>query len=82
MKPVLFARGCSLDGGVHGLFTIAGRSDAPGCKLKQPDFAAHLAVNNVTFRIPTPLFGLGFVESTPDTTLQSNLTSNKAGKRR
>jgi hypothetical protein len=26
------------DGGVHSLFTIAGRSDAPGCSLAQPDF--------------------------------------------
>jgi CxxC motif-containing protein (DUF1111 family) len=71
----------SPDGGVHGLFTIAGRSDAPGCKLKQPDFAAHLAANNVIFRIPTPLFGLGLVEATPDATLQANLTANKAAKR-
>src|ERR1700722_12703038 len=26
------------DGGVHGLFTIAGRHDATGCTLAQPDF--------------------------------------------
>ena len=26
------------DGGVHNLYTIAGRSDAPGCTLVQPDF--------------------------------------------
>src|SRR5258708_2694728 len=26
----------SPDGGVHGLFTIAGRSDAPGCTLARP----------------------------------------------
>src|SRR5262249_1877968 len=25
------------NGGVHDLFTIAGRSDAPGCGLRQPD---------------------------------------------
>ena len=29
------------DGGVHALFTIAGRTDAAGCTLAQPDFAAH-----------------------------------------
>ena len=57
------------DGGVHDLFTIAGRSDAPGCGLAQPAFASELANNNVIFRIPTPLFGLGFVENTPDATL-------------
>ncbi|HEY1312245.1 MAG TPA: hypothetical protein VGE92_00120, partial [Steroidobacteraceae bacterium] len=26
------------DGSVHALFTISGRSDAPGCRLAQPDF--------------------------------------------
>jgi CxxC motif-containing protein (DUF1111 family) len=61
------------DGGVHGLFTIAGRSDAPGCSLAQPDFASALAASNVIFRIPTPTFGLGLVENTPDSTLQANL---------
>ncbi|HVP51713.1 MAG TPA: di-heme oxidoredictase family protein [Terriglobales bacterium] len=63
------------DGGVHGLFTIAGRSDAPGCALAQPNFAQQLAANNVIFRIPTPLFGLGLVEMTPDITLRANLLS-------
>jgi len=70
-----------LDGGVHNLFSIAGRSDAPGCNLKQPDFAAQLAVNNVIFRIPTPLFGLGLVENTPDSVFKANLAST-ADRRR
>ncbi len=64
------------DGGVHGLYTIAGRSDAPGCKLAQPDFATQLENHNVIFRIPTPTFGLGLVENTPDATLQANLAAN------
>ena len=63
----------TLDGGVHNLFSVAGRTDAPGCDLKQPDFAAQLAANNVIFRIPTPLFGLGLVENTPDSELKRNL---------
>ncbi|MGH9510962.1 MAG: di-heme oxidoredictase family protein [Terriglobales bacterium] len=63
------------DGGVHNLFSIAGRSDAPGCNLKQPDFAAQLAAHNVVFRIPTPLFGLGLVENTPDYVFRVNLDS-------
>ena len=33
----------SKDGGVHGLYTIAGRIDAPGCNLAQPNFAAQQA---------------------------------------
>ncbi len=70
----------SLDGGVHDLFTIAGRSDAPGCTLGQPNFALQLAYNNVIFRIPTPLFGLGLVEATPDAILQTNLAANRAAK--
>ena len=63
------------DGGVHNLFTIAGRSDAAGCTLQQPNFAAALAANNAIFRIPTPTFGLGLVEFTPDATLQANLAA-------
>jgi CxxC motif-containing protein (DUF1111 family) len=69
-----------LDGGVHALFTIAGRTDAPGCTLAQPDFATQLANGNVIFRIPTPLFGLGLVENTADATLQANLAANASAK--
>ena len=54
------------DGGVHVLFTITGRSDAPGCNIGQPDYSDPTAY---IFRIPTPLFGLGLVENTPDQNL-------------
>ena len=70
----------ALDGGVHGLYTIAGRSDAVGCTLAQPDFADALTANNVIFRIPTPLFGLGLVEATPDATLQANLAATASAR--
>src|SRR5207253_8560508 len=67
-----------LDGGVHDLYTITGRTDAPaGCNLKQPDFATELAKNNVVFRIPTPLFGLGLVEDVPDNNLVAAQNQNK-----
>lgn len=69
-----------LDGGVHGLYTITGRSDANGCNLAQPDFAQELANNNVIFRIPTALFGLGLVENTSDDTLRANLAANQSTK--
>ena len=59
------------DGGVHDLFTITGRSDAQGCNLAQPNFAAAVAANNVIFRIPTPTFGLGLVENVSDSGLQT-----------
>lgn len=68
------------DGGVHGLYTIQGRPDAPGCQLAQPDFATQVANHNVIFRIPTPTFGLGLVENTPDSVLQANLAANQALK--
>jgi len=71
----------SPDGSVHGLFVIAGRSDAPGCKITQPNFAAQLARNNVIFRIPTPLYGLGLVENVPDSALQTSLAANAQQKR-
>jgi CxxC motif-containing protein (DUF1111 family) len=67
----------SPDGGVHGLFTIRGRTDAVGCDLSQPNFAQQLAAGNVIFRIPTPTFGLGLVEATPDSTLQANVAANR-----
>lgn len=72
----------SPDGGVHGLFTIAGRDDAPGCNLEQPDFARQLAFNNVVFRIPTPVFGLGLVENTPDVVLRANLAATRDARYR
>jgi CxxC motif-containing protein (DUF1111 family) len=70
----------SPDGQVHAIYTVAGRADAKGCNLKQPDFAHEIAGNNVALRIPTPLYGLGLVEATLDATLLSNLAST-AGAR-
>ena len=71
----------SPDGGVHGLFVITGRSDAAGCNIAQPNFAAELARNNVVFRIPTPVFGLGLVENVSDGTLEASLAANAQQKR-
>jgi CxxC motif-containing protein (DUF1111 family) len=68
------------DGGVHDLFVISGRSDAVGCKIAQPDFATAVAQNNTSFRIPTPLFGAGLVESIPDAAIVANLAANGAAK--
>jgi CxxC motif-containing protein (DUF1111 family) len=64
----------SPDGGVHALFTIAGRSDTPqGCNLNQTDFSNS---SNIIFRIPTPTFGLGLIEAIPDTTLIQNVAQS------
>src|SRR5262245_34062270 len=70
----------SPDGGVADLFVITGRTDAPGCNIAQPNFAAQLANNNVIFRIPTPTFGLGLVESVTDAGLQAALDANTRQK--
>jgi CxxC motif-containing protein (DUF1111 family) len=72
------------DGEVHNLFVISGivadGTDASGCNIVQPDFAGELARNNVAFRIPTPVFGLGLMEHIPETTLVQNLTANATRK--
>ena len=60
------------DGGVHGLFTIQGRSDAPSCQLAQPNFEQMMEERNISFRIPTPTFGLGLVEGISEDTIMAN----------
>jgi CxxC motif-containing protein (DUF1111 family) len=68
------------DGGVHDLFTITGRYDAPGCNIAQPDFNAAFAADNLIFRVPTPVFGAGLVEEIHDATIVANQNSNLAAK--
>ena len=68
------------DGGVHDLFTIAGRDDATGCVLAQPNFAQAIATHNVIFRIPTPVFGAGLIESIDEATILANMNANAATK--
>jgi CxxC motif-containing protein (DUF1111 family) len=68
------------DGGVHALFTIAGRADAPGCGLAQPDFERQVANRNVIFRIPTPVFGAGLIEQIPDSAIMANQAANASQK--
>jgi CxxC motif-containing protein (DUF1111 family) len=68
------------DGGVHNTATITGRTDANGCVLAQPDFAAEAARNNLIFRIPTPVFGAGLIEMIPDKAIVNNLAANASAK--
>ena len=66
------------DGGVHDLFVITGRSDAPAaCAITQPDFSN---TNNLAFRIPTPVFGAGLIEAITDSTLRANLAATATGR--
>ena len=61
------------DGGVHSLFTLQGRSDAPGCQLKQPDFDKAEQDRNIAFRIPLQLFGLWLIEAIPDSAILASM---------
>ena len=68
------------DGGVHDLFVITGRNDAAGCAIRQPDFTASAAQNNLSFRIPTPVFGAGLIEAIPDSTILANKRADRVRK--
>jgi CxxC motif-containing protein (DUF1111 family) len=69
------------DGGVHNLYTIAGRTDAPGCVLAQPDFKRETDRHNLIFRIPTPVFGAGLIEEIQDATIMANLESERPSRK-
>ena len=77
------------DGGVHALFVISGRTDAPGCDIVQPNFQpAGNPVSgkggnpNIIFRIPTPVFGAGLIEAIPDSAILANMSANASEKGR
>ena len=79
----------TIDGGVHAIYVISGRSDAQGCNIAQPDFGR--AGNpltgrggnpNLSFRIATPLFGAGLIEAIADSTILSNNDQDSDSKRR
>jgi CxxC motif-containing protein (DUF1111 family) len=70
----------SPDGGVHDLFVITGRSDAPsGCNINQENFSNS---SNISLRIPTPVFGLGLIEAIPDAYLINNLNATARSRSR
>jgi CxxC motif-containing protein (DUF1111 family) len=75
------------DGEVHNLFVITGRTDAPGCNIAQPEFtpagnpvSGQGGNHNIIFRIPTPLFGAGLIESIPDSAILANMQANASAK--
>jgi CxxC motif-containing protein (DUF1111 family) len=69
------------DGGVHDLFVITGRSDAPsGCNLAQTNFGQQVSAGNVIFRVPTPVFGGGLIEAIDDATILANQSANSGAK--
>ena len=70
----------SRDGGVHALFVISGHPDAAGCNIRQEDFETQVRNRNIIFRIPTPTFGSGLIESFTDSAILANLSSNSSSK--
>ena len=68
------------DGGVTNTFTITGREGADGCNLVQHDFNREIANRNISFRIPTPVFGAGLIEQIPDATILANQAANASQK--
>ncbi len=69
-----------VDGGVHNLFTITGRTDAPGCNISQDNFTLAAQRNDLIFRIPTPLFGGGLIEAISDAAILANMNANLSQK--
>jgi CxxC motif-containing protein (DUF1111 family) len=86
IREARFKRGAggARDGGVHALFVISQRNDGTGnasaCNITQDNFAGELANNNVIFRIPTPVFGMGLMEQIEDRELIRNLTEGAAAR--
>jgi hypothetical protein len=71
------------DGHVHDLFTIQGRDDLPipnKCVLAQEDFQRAQDKNNLSLRIPTPMFGGGLIEMIDDATILANINGNRLEK--
>jgi CxxC motif-containing protein (DUF1111 family) len=76
------------DGGVHDLFVITGRADAASCNIAQPHFlpagepfSGQGGNPNIIFRIPTPVFGAGLIESIPDSAILANMKTDSHVKK-
>jgi CxxC motif-containing protein (DUF1111 family) len=76
------------DGEVHDLFVITGRADAAGCNIAQPNFlpagqplSGQGGNPNIIFRIPTPVFGAGLIESIPDAAILANMKTDSNRKK-
>ena len=81
--PVLAVRvkrnvGAIESGSVLPLFTVSGRADAYGCALDQPSFGD---ARNLSFRIPTRLFGAGMIDDIPDAAILANHGARTTEKR-
>jgi CxxC motif-containing protein (DUF1111 family) len=63
---------------VHQLWVVTGINSDPTikhCSIVQPDFAAELAKDNLSFRIPLQMTGLGLIESIQDREILAHQTA-------
>ncbi|HWX28619.1 MAG TPA: di-heme oxidoredictase family protein [Steroidobacteraceae bacterium] len=70
------------------MFVITGRSDAASCNIAQPSFlpageplSGQGGSRNIIFRIPTPVFGAGLIESISDSAILANMKTDSTLKR-
>src|SRR5262249_8798584 len=70
-------RGSTEAGEVLPLFTVNSRTDAFTCAVEQPDFSD---TANLSFRIPTPVFGAGLIDNIPDAVILANRTAHPPQK--
>ena len=73
------------DGGVHQLWVTTGITNDPlntTCRAAQPNFAAELANNNLSFRTPLQILGLGLIDSIQDQEIlaQHNATADRRAR--
>ena len=69
------------DGGVHQLWVVTGINNDPSlanCHIVQPDFAAQFGAGNLSFRIPTQMFGTGLIDSIQDREILSRHNATAA----
>jgi len=69
------------DGGVHQLWVVTGVNNDPtlaNCRIVQPDFETEFAKGNLSFRIPTQMFGVGLIDSIQDREILSRHSATAA----
>jgi len=72
------------DGSVHQLWVVTGITKDPtisGCSISQPDFATQQSSNNLTFRIPLQMFGLGLIDSIQDSQIMSSFNATASQRK-
>jgi CxxC motif-containing protein (DUF1111 family) len=77
--PVLAVRVRGSQGETLPLFTVNGRVDAYTCAVDTLDFTDR---SNLSFRIPTPVFGAGLIDNILDAGILANRASHAVDKRK